>query len=267
MSPSLPPLPDLVVEHDFDAYQFDGQDWTTTITITLTGGQGDYVVVLDGLGERHENPSSFPLSGTGCVPYTVTGTATAEGAEATQITIPAVPDPCPTEPPVFVTACVTFDDIPVGTIYGEPVGNKPGDQVYTSDDGIAVFVRDFLYSTEGGTFNSAEILAPNADGGGTPSVWFNNINLEFDFSGLPYEPRQVDFEFNDYGGNQNLSVNGSDIYRELLMEAPSPIGGVSWTWADPEGDGIAIGTLDGAVQRFLVGGQELALDTVCAHPG
>jgi hypothetical protein len=266
LSPS-PPVSPIQLVSELSAYEFSGRDWTTELQITVSGGQGDYLVSLDGIGESKDNPSTFKLVGRDCERYTVRGTATSAGEGATPISIDVGPDACPTEPPVFEMACVTFDDIPIGTVYGEPAGDKPGDEIYKTAEGIRVIVHDFLYSDVGGTFNAADVQAPNPEiGSDTPSVFFNNINFEFDFSELGYEPRRVTFDFRDQGGNQNLSVNGSEVHRELLTNAPSPIGGVSLELGDVDGNGWAAGSLEGAVDRFLIGGQELTVDTVCAHP-
>ena len=78
-------------------------------------------------------------------------------------------------------------------------------------------------------------------------------------------PTSVVFLFRDQGGFENFSVNGSDVWSSELKEAPSPIGGASWSWEDPDGDGVATGTLKGKIDRFLIGGQEFSLDEVCAY--
>ena len=261
--PSESPDP-LLYSPELGPYDFDGRDWTTTLQITLTGGRGDYLIVLDdGRGESRESTSTFPLSGRDCERYTVTGTASSAGEQTIPISVDVGPSVCPSPTPVLDVACVTFDDLDIGTTFGEAAGQQPGDLVYETPEGVRVYVQDFLYSDEGGTFNTAEIQGPSDEFGSGPFVFFNNLNMQFDFNDLPFEPRRVDFEFRDQGGNQNLSVNGSDVYRDLLVVAPSPIGGVSWSWVD--GGTRFGGTLDGTVEQFLIGGQELSVDTVCAH--
>jgi hypothetical protein len=260
--PSLDPLVVLAASGDF---RFDGQDWATTLQITLSGGRGDYLVTLDGIGESRENPSSFEIFGTSCELRRVIGTASSAAEQETPIAIDVGPSDCPATPVPLEIACVTFDDIEVGKQFGEIAGNQPGDEIYQTADGIRVSVHDFLYSDEGGTFNDVTIREPSSEFGSGPYVWFNNVNLEFDFTGLPFVTRRADFVFRDSGGNQNVSVNLSEIYRQLLVEAPSPIGGVSWDASDADEFGTRVGTLNGTVEQFLVGGQELALDTVCAH--
>jgi len=263
-SPVPSDVPDpLVIATALGSYEFEGRDWTTTLEITLTGGGGDYLVVLDGLGERRESRSSFVLSGRDCERYTVTGTASSASQQRAPVTVPVGPSECPSLQPVLDVACVTFDDLDVGTTYGERAGQRPGDLVYQTAEGVRVYIHDFLNSDGPSTFSSASIASDGFGSG--PFVVSSSLNLEFDFNELPFEPRRVDFAFRDQGGNQNFSVNGSDVHRQLILEAPSPIGGVSWGWADPEGDGTKVGTLDGTVERFLIGGQEFSLDTVCAH--
>jgi hypothetical protein len=264
-SPSPTPIPDLVVSTDDGEYKLEGRGWSTTLTVTLTGGQGDYLVVLDDGRQSRRNPSSFPLSGRDCERFNVTGTATSAGAQKTAIKVPVGPPACPTPTPPFETACVTFDNVQVGTTYGLPAGQKPGDEVDLSAEPIRGFVREFEDSNGGNVFSSAMIVEPNPDRGGTPSIEFNELNLEFDFRGLPYVPRKVDFAFSDLNDYHNLSVNGSDIDGGLLKEATTPIGDVSWDWT-PQPDRFAIGTLAGPVERFIVGGQKLVIDSVCAHP-
>jgi hypothetical protein len=127
--------------------------------------------------------------------------------------------------------------------------------------GSVVYVLDPEY----GTFGTATVFEPDPGFGRGPFMWFNNVNFVFDFGELPFVPAAVEFQFRDSGGNENLSVNGGDIFRAELVDAPPDIGGVGWSWADPGEDESVVGTLKGTVERFLIGGQEFSLDTVCAY--
>ena len=129
------------------------------------------------------------------------------------------------------------------------------------DQGSPVYIVDPAY----GTFGTATVAEPNPTFGKGPYLFFNNVNLAFDWRGLPFRPSAVQFAFRDQGGNENLAVNGSEIYPNELIEAPQQIGDVRWSWADPEGDRTAVGTLEGPIEVVLVGGQEFSLDTVCAY--
>jgi hypothetical protein len=96
----------------------------------------------------------------------------------------------------------------------------------------------------------------------------NNINLEFDFSGVGFTPSAVRFEFLDLGGFENISVNDSAIFAGELASAPNPIGGVdiSVSTTPVAGDRKGVVILTGAVQKLKVGGQEFWIDNVCARP-
>ncbi len=346
-TPTEPP-PGLSVATVIGEYTLDGRDWATTLEITLTGGVGDYRVTLDGIGESSDNPSTFHVTGTDCQRLAVNGVATSGGEIRTPIAIDFGPSECPPTPPPLSVACVTFDDLAIGTVYGEKGGQRSGDEIFRTAERIRVSVVDFLWfprvattlsfavspgatsitggdasgfavgtrfwidvgssaedavvedlspgdvggarifltspltaghpagsavyvlDPDYGTFGTATVFEPDPAFGSGPFMWFNNVNLEFDFSGLPFVPTAVEFQFRDSGGNENLSVNGSEVYPAELIDAPSPIGGVSWSWIDPEADGTAVGTLKGtverAINRFLIGGQEFALDGVCAYP-
>jgi hypothetical protein len=170
---------------------------------------------------------------------------------------------CHCPPPPVCQACVDFEPpLAVGTEYGAPAGHSSGDLVFTSN-GVNVSVYDF----GGGTFNVAYIdVAPVPFGSGQ-SIRTNTINLEFDFSAVGFTTAEVQFEFLDKGGTENLSVNGSPVFAGELSAAPASLGGVSVAvyTAPVAGGKKGIVILRGAVQTLRVGGQELWLDNVCAR--
>jgi len=166
---------------------------------------------------------------------------------------------CPPTPPV----CVDFEPpLTVGTQYGTPVGQAPGTVIFTTN-GIPVKIYDFVFAGGGGTFNLAQIdNAPVAFGSGQ-CIRTNNINLEFAFNGV----HQVQFEFLDLGGIENISVNGSSpIYVGELSAAPASIGGVnlSVTTTPVTGGVKGIVKLTGVIKLLRIGGQEFWIDQVCA---
>ncbi len=177
------------------------------------------------------------------------------------------PTPTPTQPPSAVV-CVDFEPpLTLGTQYGTPIPNTPGQVVFTTN-GIPVSAYDFNFTNGSGTFNLAKIdKAPVAFGSGQ-SIRTNNINLEFVTSGLGFQTSQVTFEFLDLGGFENLSVNGSPnpIFVGELSAAPSPLGGAGVTVSTTPVTGGKKGTvtLKGIVDRLRVGGQEFWIDNVCA---
>lgn len=163
--------------------------------------------------------------------------------------------------------CVDFElPLTLGTQYGAPAGHHPGDIIFTSN-GIPVSVHEFEFIRGDRFFNVATIaLVPYPYGAGQ-SISPNNINLEFDFSGLGFTPTKVSFEFQNHGGHQNLSINGSEVFKGDLSSAPSPMGGVdisvSPTPAEPGTTGTV--TLTGPVEKLRVGGQQFYIDNVCAR--
>jgi len=174
---------------------------------------------------------------------------------------------CPPPQQQVCQVCVDFEPpLVIGDQYGSPSGNQSGDVIFTTN-GVKVSVYDFNFVGGGGTFNVARIeIGPVSIGSGQ-NIRTNNINLEFDFSGIGFQTSEVQFEFLDLGGFENISVNGSPIFAGELSSTPSPIGGVSVAVykAAVQGGNKGIMILRGAVQTLRVGGQEFWLDNVCAR--
>ncbi len=114
--------------------------------------------------------------------------------------------------------CVTFDDIATGTKYGSGY-NSPGDIVFT-EDGITVAVVEFFWDATTTHFGNCEIV-PAFSGFGNGNVMsVNNINLIFNFAALA-PTALISLEFADYGGFENLEINGHYVFiDELSWNAP-----------------------------------------------
>jgi hypothetical protein len=169
-------------------------------------------------------------------------------------------------PPTPKHACVDFEPpLVYGTQYGVPAGNSPGDVVFTTN-GVRVSVENFDYVGTGSTFNLAYIDTATSFFGKGQTIRTNNINLKFDFSNVGFKVAEVNLEFLDLGGSENLSVNGSTIYAGELTSAPSPMGGVTLMFTTTPVPGGEKGklTMKGAVKTLIIGGQEFWLDNVCA---
>ena len=167
-----------------------------------------------------------------------------------------------------LVACVDFEPpLILGTQYGTPVGQNSGDVAFTTTNGVTVKVLDFHFTGGGGTFNLARIDGAPVPFGSGQSIRTNNINLEFDFSLIGFATSQVQFDFLDLGGFENISVNGSSIFPGELAAAPSPIGGVSIsvTTVPVTGGKKGTVTLTGVVKTLKIGGQEFWIDNVCAR--
>ncbi len=161
-------------------------------------------------------------------------------------------------------ACVTFEPpLVVGTQYGTPAGQHNGDVIFTSN-GIVVSVHDFAFGGGGGTFNLARV-EPMPALNASQTLRINNINLGFDFSAIGFVPTRVQFEFLDQGGTENLSVNGSAVFAGDISAAPAMLGGatVSVSTTPATGGKKGVVTLTGAINAFMVGGQEFWIDNVC----
>lgn len=166
------------------------------------------------------------------------------------------------------TACVTFGPPPAfGTTYAPPAyGNG---SLALTENGIPVRVYNFRLSTGPFIFNKAYIdNAPFPFGSGQ-SIRTNNINLQFDFTGLPFKVRRVKLAFLDLGGYENLSVNGSNLYVGELTAAPAVLNGVGVSVSasplpPPLGGKTGSVVLTGNVQTLRIGGQEFWIDEVCA---
>ncbi|MFQ5852671.1 MAG: hypothetical protein ACE5JU_19095 [Candidatus Binatia bacterium] len=164
--------------------------------------------------------------------------------------------------------CVDFElPLTVGTQYGTPVGQSNGDVIFTMNN-LPVSVHDFKWMTSGGTFGSAYIDFEPAFGSGQ-SIRTNNINLQFNFTQLGFQPSHVQFEFLDKGGNENISVNGiATLPLELTAVPTLPIGATVLTVNTVSvggGDKRGLATLTGTVQTLSIGGQEFWIDRVCAR--
>ena len=161
-------------------------------------------------------------------------------------------------PPSFV--CIDFEDPPftLGTQFGANYGDSPGDVAFT-EQGVVVSVENFTLGAFTG-FSLAEV----SNDGNLPgqSMWVSNINLKFDFSGLGFTVDRVTFDFQDFGGAENVAVNGSAIVEGEL--ASGTVGGVPLTVNRSLSLGLGDGTLVGNVQDLTIGGQEFFLDNVCA---
>jgi hypothetical protein len=163
------------------------------------------------------------------------------------------------EPPAFV----------LGTTYGAPVGQVSGDLAFVSN-GISGFVYKFNQVGGGTTFNRAFInVAPVSFSPGQ-SLRTNNINLQFDFSGVGFRVKKVTLSYLDLGGYENLAVNGSSVYVGELTSAPATLGGVSVGVTSTPVPPPTLGkmgtvTLKGPVATLRIGGQEFWIDSVCAQ--
>lgn len=157
------------------------------------------------------------------------------------------------------TATVDFESLASGTQFGGSAGltDSPGDLVF-SENGVDVRVDNFTLGVFTG-FNSVSInndMASNV-------AFVNNIVVDFDPSGLPGPVTGASFTFNDFGGDENLVVNGNRVEVSNFGGLPAVIGGVNVSAMFlPVGALRGTVTLDGPINSLGIGGQELQIDDV-----
>ena len=175
--------------------------------------------------------------------------------------------------PAPTPACVEFGPPPpFGATWGSGVGTPPGTVIFV-ESGIPVTIRQFL---SGGVwfYGGTRIEFPPPPGVGVgQTARINNVNLDFDFTGLPFPVKTVTFEWLDIGGVENLRVDGSGVWVGELNAPPAALGGqpivsvvtIALGGSNDQGK-MQIGGAGVPVKRVWVGGQELWIDRVCANP-
>lgn len=158
-------------------------------------------------------------------------------------------------PPV----CLEFNVPALGTVYGAP----PGTLVFV-ENGITVTTRRFFDALMNPYYNWARIEPGVGWLGADPSARLNNISLQFGFGGLPFVPSQVDIDYHDAGGFENLTFNGGPLRIGQLDALGGGGVAIAWWWAGFNKEGRV--SITGPVNNVLIGGQELWIDSVCAYP-
>ncbi len=172
--------------------------------------------------------------------------------------------------PSQAQVCINFGPPPpVNTMYGAPAGQVSGDLAF-SVNLIDAYVYNFALLPAGTAFNRAfTSMAPVSLPG--QSLRTNNINILFDLQNLGFPVQKVTLSYLDLGGYENLAVNSSGIYRGQLAAAPAVLGNsnvnVSSAATPPPISGkTGTVTITGSqIKSFMIGGQELWIDNVCAQ--
>ena len=153
-----------------------------------------------------------------------------------------------------------------GMSWGAGSGNSPGDYIFT-EDGIPVFVDRIDWGGGSYGFFDCEVQVPGIPNFGYDRVMnLNNIANVYDIGSLGITTAKVTFEFVDFGGTENLQVNGAMVHVGDMAAMPVAVApGVTFSVATySTGGGIGgIVTLQGNVHRLLVAGQEFMIDNVC----
>jgi hypothetical protein len=157
----------------------------------------------------------------------------------------------------FVSGCcVTFSDQTPHTEY------HVGDVITSSGTDLAV--EKFQYA--GGAWTSsgsAMVDTSNYSHGSGKDLNARNVNVRFRFN---YPLDGITLKFGELGGNNNIEVN-SDFknVQDLISLNGTTVGNVQVTVNATQQGNNWYGemTLDGTINDFLIGGQELWLDNIC----
>ncbi|MBV9772689.1 MAG: hypothetical protein JO040_01990 [Gemmatimonadetes bacterium] len=187
---------------------------------------------------------------------------------------PDAPTAAPTAPTRAVAAaagplCLEFNVPPLGTPYGAAYGTPVGAPQWV-ENGITAAVVPYQ---PGALFVEAKIdIPPTPFGAGAaPTGRARSISWQFDFTGLPFIPKAVTFDWLDQGSPspvENLAVNGSPLYIGQLHTPPASMAGIAVGSSVTPAPGGLTGTvkMSGPVQKVIVGGQPVWIDHVCAYP-
>ncbi len=164
---------------------------------------------------------------------------------------------------LVLTNCIDFEDLGLGQVY------NVGDTFTADNTGFAADIRgrDFRFSN-GTPFSGGAAIVDNAQMAGDTGqdIAVNNILLDFSFQ-QPV-PDGLTMDFGEFGGNLNLMING-DFRNFLDFQNVNGlnVGGTLVTVVNGFGNDNGVLTVDGQVNSFAVGGQELWIDHLCLRQG
>ncbi len=194
------------------------------------------------------------LAAAACSPD---ATPLAPADEAPRLAAAAAPPP----------ACLDFNVPPLGTAYGGGFGTPVGVPQWV-ENGITAAVVPYQ---PGALYAEARVVLPPVPFGAGPTGRARSINWQFDFTGLPFVPKTVTFDWLDQGTPspvENLAVNASPLFIGQIHAPPAVMAGIVVGTSVVAAPGGLKGTmkLTGPVQRVVVGGQPVWIDHVCAYP-
>ena len=156
----------------------------------------------------------------------------------------------------FSGCCLRFSDLTAGATY------NVGDTITTS--GTDIKVEQFQWGNNNWTSSGrAEVDTRNYSLGSGKDLRPGNVNLRFMFV---YPLDKITLKFGELGGNNNIKVN--DEFKnvgDLISLNGTTIGGAQVTVNAVQQGNNWYGNmiLDGNIDNFSIGGQELWLDDVC----
>jgi len=171
----------------------------------------------------------------------------------------------------IITGCdflVHHESVPVGQTWSSALGAMPGDYLFT-ESGVPVHIGEIDWGTGMTGFNECRIDMSPISGFGSDHVMnINNVSNNYRISSLGITVREVTFEFVDFGGMENLQVNGAALHIGDLPTFPAAVApGVTLsvtTW--PVAGGVqGEVVLTGNVQDLVLAGQEFWVDNICVE--
>ncbi len=156
----------------------------------------------------------------------------------------------------------THEDAPFSGVGAVSI---PGpNAVVATEDGIHLSFREITYADGSNNFGVASIQLAQPEAGTNQVLNLNNIMAVYDLLAVG-TVTEVRFEFLDYGGQENLLINGSLVQGEL-----DGMGGIVLGGANVQVNSIDFGSftageviLSGGVQELGVAGQEFYIDNIC----
>jgi hypothetical protein len=154
--------------------------------------------------------------------------------------------------------CLRFTDQTPNTTF------HVGDIIKTS--GTNIVVEKFQWGNGNWTTSGKAVVdTRNYSTGSGNDLNTNNVNLRFLFS---YPVEKISFKFGELGGNNNIKVNNDfKNVQNLVSLNGTTIGGAQVTVNAIQQGNKQYGnmTIEGNINNFSIGGQELWIDDVCTR--
>jgi hypothetical protein len=154
---------------------------------------------------------------------------------------------------------IAFDAKPSGTNF------NLGDTY--SEAGTNMKFVDFFWSNGATSPPGIAYIDNKQESGGTgQDLRLNNITIDFAFASAAHK---VTMNFGDFGGNENLTVNGALVnFTDFSKLHGTSVGGVNISVTIISTGTSAVKgllTLSGTINQLSIGGQELFIDSVCSE--
>lgn len=158
---------------------------------------------------------------------------------------------------------MNFDDLPGGTLFGAAAGDAPTDVVYTRN-GIDMAVDSFFLGSFVG-FYDAEVEGTYAGAFGSPALGLDNISVVFTFPGLGFSVSGLSFDFVEFGGAMNLSINDGPVLQlETFNDLPVSV--APGIIAEVSSGTMILSAPASQIVSLRIGGQELVIDNLTVVP-